>query len=529
MRKQSILKTWVFALICTGSLTSTYAGEFEDRLRQAELNGDVLKAEAICKEWYQSGTYSPGILSWNYNALQSVEPNAWLFTQQESDTYPALLLQHALAVRKDITILGIPLLEYPNYRKMIIQRQNLHWIPLESSLAEFWQQFLNPPPAPARTQKPIYFGVMSNKNLWVADKARLYLTGLALKYSLQPFDNLALLRQNFEQNFRLDYLDLNLQPENDPELLARLNFNYVPALLLLHRQYSQQGATAKAERVQAIALKIANAAGRESEIKALFLPAPSATPLSSGIAVKNLDKAMRVVSPRLYAAETEVTHAQYDLFLQDLLKNKDFDQIALCRNDQIDWRSLLPEPLRNAPAAQIFANGDPNGPNNPVYNISHEAAQRYCTWITQVYNASMEKKRFKKVLFRLPTAAEWEMAAMGGRKDVLFPWGGPHFRNAKGCYLGNFKSVEPCKDCPSQGGDSIDGGFFSVPATSYFPNDFGLYCVAGNVAEMVQEFGISKGGSWQEHPQLAQIQTRGTYTQAAPNLGFRVFMEVIEE
>jgi formylglycine-generating enzyme required for sulfatase activity len=193
-----------------------------------------------------------------------------------------------------------------------------------------------------------------------------------------------------------------------------------------------------------------------------------------------------------------------------------------------------------------------------VQNISHDAAQRYCAWITKVYNASPEKKKFRKVLFRLPTEQEWITAALGGKKDTPYPWGGYFVRNSKGCYLGNYNSTVPCGDCPGQSskitasalplqdggnvgapesdnvakqvlGSSNDGGFFTVEADSYYPNDFGLYAVSGNVAEMVSEPGITKGGSWQDINYYGQIPVVQKVSGPSPAVGFRVFMEVIEE
>ena len=53
--------------------------------------------------------------------------------------------------------------------------------------------------------------------------------------------------------------------------------------------------------------------------------------------------------------------------------------------------------------------------------------------------------------------------------------GRPYLRNRKGCLLANFK--------PGRGNYPEDGGFYTVRADAYWPNDFGLYNMAGNVAE----------------------------------------------
>ncbi|MCC6280149.1 MAG: SUMF1/EgtB/PvdO family nonheme iron enzyme, partial [Saprospiraceae bacterium] len=140
-----------------------------------------------------------------------------------------------------------------------------------------------------------------------------------------------------------------------------------------------------------------------------------------------------------------------------------------------------------------------------------------------------ERKKFKKVLFRLPTEPEWIMAAGGGLNNPAYPWGGLFIRNSKGCYLCNMTVTIPCGDCPSKGQPDNDGGFFPVEADTYFPNNFGLYNVAGNVAEMIQESGKCKGGSWNDIPYYGQLKTIAECDTPSPAVGFRVFMEIIEE
>ncbi len=114
--------------------------------------------------------------------------------------------------------------------------------------------------------------------------------------------------------------------------------------------------------------------------------------------------------------------------------------------------------------------------NYPVVGVSWKQATAFCEWRTHYLNAYLDsKKRVQESDFRLPTEAQWEYAARGGRSQSMFPWGNYYLRNKKGCLMANFK--------PGRGNYPEDGGFYTVRADGYWPNDFGLYCMSGNVAE----------------------------------------------
>ena len=112
----------------------------------------------------------------------------------------------------------------------------------------------------------------------------------------------------------------------------------------------------------------------------------------------------------------------------------------------------------------------------PVVGVTWGQAKAFNAWRTQIMNEWKQKNGETYVQrFRLPSEAEWEYAARGGRNLAPFPWGGPYARNQQGCVLANFK--------PMRGDFVEDANAYTAPVESYSPNDYGLYNMSGNVAE----------------------------------------------
>jgi formylglycine-generating enzyme len=156
-------------------------------------------------------------------------------------------------------------------------------------------------------------------------------------------------------------------------------------------------------------------------------------------------------------------------------------------------------------------------PDKPVVGVSWHDAVAYCEWLSE--------RSGKK--FRLPTEAEWERAARGGRDGEKYPWGDEP-PEAKGYY----------------GCDAERGGPARVGLND--SNGFGLYDIAASVHEWCGDFydagyyriapqrnpsgppsgarKVSRGGSWRHQVKFSRCAARSSLNPAFKyaDYGFRV-------
>jgi formylglycine-generating enzyme required for sulfatase activity len=122
----------------------------------------------------------------------------------------------------------------------------------------------------------------------------------------------------------------------------------------------------------------------------------------------------------------------------------------------------------------------------PVAGISFGAALDFCGWLTV--------SRADGCLYRLPTEAEWAVAAAGGGSGP-WPWG---TRSPDGTLL----NLSDVNEVLLQRHPYLDDGYEqSAPVGSYPPNGWGIYDMAGNVWEWClpvfpDTVPLTRGGSW---------------------------------
>ena len=170
-----------------------------------------------------------------------------------------------------------------------------------------------------------------------------------------------------------------------------------------------------------------------------------------------------------------------------------------------------------------------NHPEQPVVGVSWHEAIRYCEWLNASTGGVATGRNF-----RLPTEAEWERAARGGREGELFPWGDAPPQSLPGY-------AERCAGYWKTGPE---------PVGRAEPNAYDLYNMCDNVHEWCSDWyapayyavspernprgpetgdrRASRGGSWRHHIKMSRCAARSSIPPEFKyaDYGFRVACDV---
>ncbi len=213
-------------------------------------------------------------------------------------------------------------------------------------------------------------------------------------------------------------------------------------------------------------------------------------------------------------------------------------------NDYAKWRSDRVNELRLVKAGVIGLDLNQSGADNfnteayllnqytsavegekPIRNLSYNPEDPN----SQEFRASRFEDGILLPNYRLPTEAEWEYAALGlvgNSKDERitqrkkYPWNGNYLRSDDkkhyGSFVANFKRGHG--DYMGIAGSLNDGADITAEVGSYYPNDFGLYNMAGNVSEWVLD--VYRPQTFEDWDDMGSYRGNVFQTQVRDQNGF---------
>ena len=226
---------------------------YSDLAAYYEAARDTSNLKMIIQKWYNYNDFSSGLLSFNYNVLKPLDKNAILIVNGDNIYFPLKVLQYSMGIRCDVKIILASFLYIDSYTESICKELNIEPFKKDSKGFQdskiFFQDIIS-----YLTQKikdrPIYLSDAMLEYFYEKIKDNLYNEGLAFKYSREKYDNIAVLKRNYEKIFLKDYLSYDFTNDVSESIVNYTSLNYIPSFLTLYEHYKTSGDNDKANEIK---------------------------------------------------------------------------------------------------------------------------------------------------------------------------------------------------------------------------------------------------------------------------------------
>lgn len=249
----------------------------EDLFTYHRMQGNWDKADFFMRKWYNHQTMAPQLLHLCYNLLACTEENGILFLSGDNDSYPTWMLQTVKKFRPDVATLNAYMIMDRDYARKVLKRYNLkadesafalldrkgelNW----KNSAKFMRHLAEKNPG-----RKVYFPMTMQKDVQNELGDELYVVGPVFQYCPKSFDNIAVLKRNWSQNMKLDYLDFVPYSEDyqyTPEGLPYTVIVYMYPAVTLYLHYKAAGENQRAEAMLDFAKDLSVKLGKPNHYK----------------------------------------------------------------------------------------------------------------------------------------------------------------------------------------------------------------------------------------------------------------------
>lgn len=192
---------------------------------------DQKRLKDMLTRYYESGLMSPDILYYHYNEMQGMEEGGIYYAQTEQEIVPKKMIQLVFGMHRDKILVnenddwahiwklcGVPFPDenWAETVQMDTDNPSIYFATRALMMVDWIAE---------HSQRPVY---ISSFDSWINSKRyasklpkemlkNLYNEGLLLRYSSEPYDNIAATCRNVEERYQLDYLYLPFSPLRDNE------------------------------------------------------------------------------------------------------------------------------------------------------------------------------------------------------------------------------------------------------------------------------------------------------------------------